>query len=119
MSTYIIDKNKVLSMVRGDSASFPFKFTEGKFPNETPLIVGSNDIIFFGLMDPNQNFEHALLKKEYSSKDFDSDGNFILSLDPDDTIELMEGTYFYSIKLLTEDANIKTLVQNTRFNIIN
>ena len=45
--------------------------------------------------------------------------NFILSLDPDDTIELMEGTYFYSIKLLTEDANIKTLVQNTRFNIIN
>lgn len=119
MSLYIIEKNKVITMTRGDSAKFSFKFMEGKFPNETPLVINDDDIVFFGLMDPNQYFEHALLKKEFSNKDIDEEGNFIITLEPDDTIELMEGTYFYAIKLLTSDAQIKTLVQNTKFNIVN
>ena len=118
MATYLVDKNKVITMVRGDSEVFKFKFTEGKFPFDSPLKVNDGDVIFFGLMDPHQHFEYALLKKEYSNKDFDEEGNFILTLNPDDTIELAEGTYFYSIKLLRTNAEIKTLVQKTRFHLV-
>ena len=115
---YIINKNKVISITRGDYVQIPFRFEKGDFPRRELVEIGDNDIIFFGLMDPNQHFEHALVKKEFSKDDFDSEGNFILTIDTDDTLELMCGTYYYEIKLLTEDAHITTLVQKTKFIIV-
>lgn len=116
---YIVNKNNVISMNRGDYAEIPLYFKEGKFPYNTPITMTDDDVLFFGLMDPNQHFEHALLKKEYTgSSTIDKDGKFLLVLEPEDTLELMPGTYFYEIKLLTKDSKIYTLMQKTRFNII-
>lgn len=118
MSLYIVRQNKVITMNRGDSCEFKFKFNTGKFPNEEPLIINEGDVIFFGLMDPNVHFEHALVKKEFNITNFDEEGYLVINFEPDDTLELMEGTYFYQIKLLTKDANIKTLVPKTKFIIV-
>lgn len=115
---YYVKKNNVISINRGDYVEIPFKFEEGKFP-KTPITMNDGDVLFFGLMDPNMHFEHSLIKKEFTGKDtISSEGEFTLILEPDDTLELLPGTYFYEIKLLTKDAKIKTLIQKTRFNII-
>lgn len=116
---YVIKKNHVISLNRGDYAEIPFCFKEGKFPKDAPIRIGEGDVLFFGLMDPNTHFEHSLIKKEFIGNDvIDDEGNFTLVIEPDDTLELLPGTYFYEIKLLTKDAKIRTLIQKTRFNII-
>ena len=115
---YFVKRNHVISLNRGDYAEITFKFEEGKFP-KTPITMNDGDVLFFGLMDPNRHFEHSLIKKEYTGTNvIDDEGKFTLVLEPDDTLELVPGTYFYEIKLLTADAKIKTLIQKTRFNII-
>lgn len=118
MSTYIINKNNVITINRGDYAEFKFKFKVGKFPYDHDLIVNDGDILFFGLMDPGVHFEHALLKKEYTSNFINDEGYFILTLESDDTLELVPGVYYYEIKLLDINAHITTLIQKTKFIIV-
>ena len=64
MSTYIINKNHVITMNRGDSVSLPIDILIGKFPeSQHKLKIEDNDIIFFGLMFPRitpQSVKNAL-----------------------------------------------------------
>lgn len=118
MSRYIIEKNFVITINRGDYLEKEFVFTTGPFLEEKPLVVNEGDIIFFGLMDPNQHFEHALIKKEFGKKDITEDGEFTLILESEETLDLVPGIYYYSIKLLTSDSKIKTLIPKTKFIIL-
>lgn len=120
---YVITKNKVITINRGDYASFMINLTIGKFPNEKVYPLKEGDILFFGLMEPNQHFENAFLKKELHYDDYDVEGGMLkLVLNPEDTIELVPGVYFYQIKLLREDSDgeviVDTVIQKTRFNIV-
>lgn len=118
MSRYVIEKNFVISINRGDYLEKEFLFTTGPFLEEVPLIVNEGDVIFFGLMDPHQHFEHALIKKEFGKKDITDEGLFTLILESEDTLDLVPGTYYYSIKLLTKDSKIKTLIPKSKFIIV-
>ena len=114
---YIINKNHVITINRGDSVSLAIPLYNGKFPDsEDKLVLDEGDIIFFGLMLPNQKFECAIIKKEFTSVNFDNDGDFVLTLEPIETMKLIPSVYYYELKLLKkEDSSIKTLIQKTKF----
>lgn len=118
MSRYVINKDKVITINRGDYFERTFEFLEGAFPEEYPVEVNDDDIIFFGLMDPNQHFENSLIKKEFEGSSVSDDGLFTLIIDSEDTLELVPGVYYYSIKLLTQEGRIKTLIPKTKFIIV-
>ena len=118
MSLYLIKKNQVITMTRGDSFSFSVELKTGKFPNIERYILEEGDILLFGLMRPNQHFECAFIKKEYGYEG----GTLKVTLQPEDTIDLEPGVYYYQIKMLYKDeageVHVDTVVQKTKFIIV-
>ena len=118
MSLYLIKKNKVITMTRGDSTSLKIEVNTSDFPAQ----INTGDLFFFGVMEPNQPFEKAIIKKELAYENYDSShGTLKIDIEPEDTIELIPGTYYYQIKVLSKndgDPRIDTVVQKTKFNII-
>ncbi|MBO7211317.1 MAG: hypothetical protein J6V44_09995 [Methanobrevibacter sp.] len=84
--------------------------------------ITANDTIYFGLMECNQRFEDAILKKVYTIADVDTGGNITIKINPSDTVDLLPGKYFYSIKLKhdnqDESFDVYTLMQETEFWIL-
>ena len=123
MSLYLIKKNQVITMTRGDSISFSVDITKGKFPFIEKYILSDDDVLYFGLMRPNQPFECAFVKKEYHYDDYDYEGGSLkVTIDPEDTIDLEPGVYYYQIKVLYKDEageiHVDTVVQKTKFIIV-
>lgn len=123
MSLYLIKKNKVITMTRGDYLSLEIELKSGQFPDETKYNLSEGDYLFFGLMEPNQPFEKAILKKEFTYDDYDiENGTLRIKIESEDTLMLMPGTYYYQIKVLYKDeagdTHIDTVVQKTKFIIV-
>lgn len=123
MSKYLIKKNKVITLTRGDYFSFSVELKDGKFPYEDTYVLSEGDILFFGLMEPNQPFEKALLKKQFGYDDYDVEGGTLkIVINPEDTIGLVPGVYYYQIKVLYKDeidvTHVDTVVQKTKFIIV-
>lgn len=113
--------NNIITINRGDT--FTFDFTIDDDSSESGRYILSNDdVLYFGLMDPHQPFECALVKKRFTADDCDSAGNLTITISPEDTIDLIPGVYYYSIKLHrlqdTEEEYIDeviTVVNKTKF----
>jgi hypothetical protein len=118
-------------MNRGDSLEF--KPHEIAFGDYTTYTLQGDDTLYFGLMDPGQHFEEALVRKVFTAEDVSSLEDFVLELDPEDTLDLLPGKYFYAIKLhldhmeeqitdigytFKEVDKVVTLINKTKF-IIN
>ena len=91
----------ILEINRGETFRFNFNIVNENSDNGAYKLQG-NDALYFGLMDPNQMFEDALVKKKYTSADIDPEdpyGTILISLEPEDTIDLYPGKYYYMIKL--------------------
>ena len=106
--------------MRGDSYSMPIKINVGTKLKPEYYFIDKNDSVYFGVCEPNQSFEEAVIKKKldyYSEKD--SDGHLILNIEPKDTLNLFVGKYYYQIKLRTIDdkgiERVKTIVSPTQF----
>ena len=100
MATYIVRKNNVISMVRGDTFKFDVTITD-EGSSEGIYILSNQDILYFALMEPNKNFEDSILVKEYEAgvTPINEDGSITITLDADDTLNLFPGKYYYTIKL--------------------
>lgn len=113
--------NNIITINRGDT--FTFDFTIDDDSSESGRYILSNDdVLYFGLMDPHQPFECALVKKRFTADDCDSAGNLTITISPEDTVDLIPGVYYYSIKLHrlqdTEEEYIDeviTVVNKTKF----
>ena len=59
-------ENKTIYLTRGDSAEFSLPLNSGS--NLFPVMheIDESDFIYFALMEPNQFFEDAILKKKLS-----------------------------------------------------
>lgn len=81
-----------------------------------------SDQIYLGVMEPNQPFECAIIKKTYTSENLNENGDVVIRLDPDDTVCLIPGKYFYQIKsrLVNKDEtyDVHTIVGKTELWII-
>lgn len=114
----------ILSMNRGDSFELRIKINFEPH-SHLPYQLKEGDALYFGLMDPNQSFENALIKKKIIPDEeiVYKHGTAIIRLDPEDTIDLIPGKYYYQIKLkrvrYDEDGEehtfVDTVIDKTKF----
>jgi len=87
----------IITINRGDTYAFDLTIyddsTDGRY------ILQDDDVLYFGLMDPRQKFEDALLRKRYTKDDCDEGGNLNIEIRPEDTLDLLPGVYYYAVKL--------------------
>lgn len=121
-------KNNIIVMNRGDSYPFNF-YIEDDNSQDGVYHLKDDDAVYFGIMDPHQMFENALVRKKYTAEDMDPAGNINIVIKPEDTIDLYPGVYYYSIKLHKqspakpeldepETDEVLTIINKTKF-IIN
>ena len=96
-----INTSPELHTYRGDTLIIPELYT---------LLEG--DEIYFALLEPNQCWEEAILKKKYTTPDFD------IKLDPKDTMCLIPGLYYYQIKLRNKEGEVYTLCPRSKLYIL-
>ena len=110
-----ISPNKIIRLVRGDT--FEISLTDLYDTNKIEL--GPDDNLYFALMEPNQSFENAIVKKVFGQQSpKDANGNLIINFDSTDTEYLSPGKYYYMIKLRTIKNNkefVDTLILPTLF----
>lgn len=97
--------NNIIVMNRGDSYEFDLTISDEAAIDGRYRLQG-NDAVYFGLMDPGQPFETALVRKKYTVKDTDVMGNLIIVIEPEDTLDLLPGKYFYAVKLRLDHEEI-------------
>ena len=112
--------NGIVHLLRGDSYIVPIIVNLGDKLHPQIYTLNDNDRIYFGLMEPNKAFENAVVKKTFSNmSDTDEDGNILLTLNPEDTLNLLVGKYYYMVKLkiVKDDGRtvVKTLIPPTQF----
>lgn len=124
MATYIVRKNNVISMIRGDTFKFDVTITDEE-SSEGIYRLSNQDILYFGLMEPNKSFEDSILIKEYDkdSENVNEDGSITIILAPGDTELLVPGKYIYTIKLNKKDEvegidEVITIISKTEFFIL-
>lgn len=90
--------SNIIVINRGDSFDFDLTINFGGEDSERYILTGS-DAVYFGIMDPGQPFETALVRKKYTVADTDAMGNLVISVNPEDTLDLVPGRYYYAVKL--------------------
>lgn len=98
-------RNNIIVMNRGDSHRFTVDITDETFMVDGHRLT-SNDTIYFGLMDPHQMFENALVKKTFTINDCSAIGKLTIELFPEDTLDLLPGTYYYAVKLCCQHEEV-------------
>lgn len=106
-----ISHNGFIVVHRGDSFKVPLFINQGTKSAPTRLFInqhpGAN--IYLGVMEPNQPFEKAVIKKKFSYKGITTEqGDLEVHFKPSDTEYLLPGKYYYSIKaeVLQVDHNL-------------
>lgn len=125
----LVKKGNQAIMTRGDYFRFPVELWAGKFPRVERWLLEDGDFAYFGLMRPNESFENAVIKKELTVENTNRSGDLLVTLYPEDTVNLEPGTYYYEVKVLykkdrykedeqKKDLIIETAVQKTKFTIL-
>ena len=110
-------------MTRGDDVDFTFVINSGT--PLLPVIVTLDDVerlddctpkyeaLYFGVMEANQKWEDAVIRKKLTFVDEDEYGNIHLHLNSEDTVDLAPGTYWYMVKIEIWDKDLEKFVINT------
>ena len=110
-------KNGIIYVVRGDSGEFDVSLNVGT--NILPRYLNSDNLtVYFGVMEPNQPFETAILRQKYDSSSIQN--NCVkIKLRPQDTRCLLPGKYYYQIKIedihIDGSSDVYTVVDKTQF----
>lgn len=115
-----IKENGIIRLMRGDSLNTPIYINTGSKMVPNYYKLSGSDRLYFALMEPNQAFEDAVLKKKFDiTSAQDADGNVLLKLKSSDTEKLLVGKYYYMIKLRCIDnfgeETVRTIVPPTLF----
>lgn len=109
--------DQMIYLSRGDTCSFTLVILTGDNLQNYHYVLTGNEKIYFGVTEANECFENSILKKVFTADDVDEDGNVVMSFNHDDTKCLEEGTYYYTIKLVSGDE-VETIVDKNRLFII-
>lgn len=113
-----ISKDGIIEMNRGDSAAIPIFINFGTKWCAKQYTLKPTDTMYVSISEPNQDFEHALIRKIYTHLDMRSDGNVYLELKPSDTENVLPGIYFLEVRLKLADNVITTIVPRRKFFIV-
>ena len=121
-----ISKNNIITMNRADTFKFPFTITVGSSINYFIYDMVEGDKLYLAVLEPNQKWENALIKKVYTSEDYNIENQEVtIRFVPEDTEYVKPGTYYYQIKLFRPKENvddtfdaIDTLIPRTKFIIL-
>lgn len=117
-----ISSNNIITINRGDTFIFSFNIQLGTGFYKESYQLQEGDKVYLGVMEANQPFEDAIIKKVFDHTDANSDGTVDIKFDPRDTLNLLPGNYYYSIKLSQPEGGLNTkvttLIQKTRFIIL-
>ena len=107
---FIMIEDNYLKMNRGDSYEIPLVINEGTKLCFKQYQLRQFDKIYVGIMENNQSFENAIIRKVISiTSPVDSYGHPLLQILPEDTEYLLTGKYFIEIKILQVDGNTKKI----------
>lgn len=117
-----ISDNGIVTVNRGDSFVLPVLLNIGSSVQHEDYVLKQTDVLYLGIMEPNQPFETAILRKKITAKDIGSDGSVCFRFWPKDTVCLLPGKYYYQVKLTTIDEqtgneDVETIIDKTLFYI--
>ena len=105
---FIIDENKNITIVRGDSAEIEIEITETTDEGETQAYeLTENDELLFTVKKSVDDTE-ILFQKSGS----------VIMIDPEDTAELAYGVYRYDVQLTDGSGYVDTVIQPHKFKIV-
>ena len=110
---FYLSINGAIRLSRGDSLKLPLTIKDGDPLTYCSYELYPDDVVYFAIMEPNQAWENAIVKKVYTYDDLSEDGDVIITLKPTDTMMLLPGLYYYQIKLQLYDPESKTTIVNT------
>lgn len=127
--------NGIITVNRGDSFRFPLTINFGTTLEPNTCGLRDHDKIYFAVMEPNQPFECALIKKVFTSEDVNEKDEVVISFKPKDTLCVLPGKYYYQIKLQRfhkkldengkeldewdlDDYDVDTVIDKTQFFIM-
>lgn len=118
-----ITGNGLITVTRGDTFTMTLFVNTGTALEPVRYTLAGDDRVYFAVCEPNQRFEDATIKKEFSSADLDSDGDVVMKFASSDTEHLLAGDYYYEVKLHKVFADsskneIDTIVPKTKFVIL-
>lgn len=122
-----ISKNNIITVNRGDSFKLPFKVKIGDATvNNIQYDLQPGDFLYFAVMEGNQKWEDAIIKKAYTYEDYDYIYHeALIRFEIEDTEYLIPGTYYYQIKLYRPKENavdgfeaVDTVMPRTKFIIL-
>lgn len=117
-------QNGTIYVNRGDSFQMPLVLNVGTKLEPLTYELDDNSFVYFGLMEPNQPFEDAIVRKMYTKADTDEYGRVIIQFSPQDTQCLLPGKYYYQVKLQVFDSKdknkyyVETVIDKTQFFIM-
>lgn len=117
-----IDPNGIVVVNRGDSFELPITLNVGDSIEVIPYELKDTDVLYLGIMEPNQPFETAIVRKKLTKADINRHTGLVFRFWPEDTVCLYPGKYYYQIKIKTIDPiynreDVETVVDKTLFYI--
>ena len=117
-----ISENGIITVNRGDSFELPISLNIGSSIERCEYKMSPSDVIYVGVMEPNQPFEFAILRKKFTYSDLDANNNINIRFWPEDTVCLTPGKYYYQVKIQTVDEktkrhDVETIIEKTLFYI--
>lgn len=129
-----IANNGIITITRGDTFTTTIFINLGTELDPKQGRLGPNDKVCFAVCEPNQPFEHAIIKKVMTAEDLDENNNVILDFKHNDTQFLLPGVYYYQIKVYFPyghvdpeesgeesglgEAEVHTIIPKTKFIIV-
>ena len=119
-----ISFNGIITVNRGDSFEMPLFLNAGTRMEPCAYKITKDDIVYFAVMEPNQPFETALIRKKYTIEDTNENGDLVIRFKPQDTQCVLPGKYYYQVKVQTfnsddiNDYDVTTAIDKTPFFIM-
>lgn len=115
-----VDANGIITVSRGDDFQLPLFINQGTETKPIRYVLAEKDLVQFRLMSPNQSFENAIIKKDYTYQDVNEHGDVVVKFNREDTLLLLLGKYYYEIKIKlynseTQGYEINTITPKTEF----
>lgn len=115
-----VSQNNKIYVTRGDTFSVPLFINRGTELKPLRYTLKENDELYLAIMEPNQPFECALIKKVYSYENLNKYGDVLIEIEHDDTRCLEPGKYYYQVKARLYDIEkdkfeVNTVVSKTEF----